>query len=69
MLSPEMKCGETMKGSRPKQLDCYGAGRTQNQSEAHTSCLAIAWTCSSGRHLSSSSTSNSSPWDKHFHWS
>lgn len=29
-----------------------------------TSCLAIAWTCSSGRHLSSSRTSNSSPYER-----
>jgi len=36
-------------------------------SDIHTSCLAIAWTCSSGRHLSSSSTSNNSPWDEHYH--
>jgi hypothetical protein len=66
MLSPEMKHAKIMKGKRPKQLDCYCAEWIQNQSEVHTNSLAIDWTCSSRMYLSSLSTSNSSPWDKHF---
>lgn len=36
---------------------------------SNTNCFAIAWTCSSGRHLSSSRISNSSPCKRESHLS
>lgn len=36
-------------------------GKKKTVDKGNTNCFAIAWTCSSGRHLSSSRISNSSP--------